>query len=113
MPGSVLAQRYQLQACLGIGGMGEIWQATALLLDRRVAVKRIKDQEARDPLASARFLAEARYGARLCHPGIVKVYDFCDTDRPFLVLELIDGTRLAQVRGRGPVGPPRGLDLTP
>jgi serine/threonine protein kinase len=112
MSGTLLAERYELEGCVAIGGMGEIWRARDLLLDRRVAVKLIKDQEARDPLAATRFLAEARYGARLRHPGIVQVYDFCDSGRPFLVLELVDGPALAQVLAAGPIEPRRALDVT-
>ena len=112
MPGTLLAERYQLEGCVAIGGMGEIWRARDTLLGRNVAVKLIRDQEARDPLAATRFRAEARCGARMCHPGIVKVYDYCDSGRPFLVLELVDGPSLAQVLTAGPIEPRRALDVT-
>jgi eukaryotic-like serine/threonine-protein kinase len=112
MSGRVLAERYELHACVAIGGMGEIWRGRDRLLRRPVAVKLIKLAEATDPLAAARFQAEARCGARLCHPGIVKVYDYCEADRPFLVLEWVDGSTLAQILAAGPVEPRRALYLT-
>src|ERR1700722_11621345 len=112
MSRQVLAERYELHACVAIGGMGEIWRGRDRLLRRPVAVKLIKDAEAQDPLAAVRFQAEARCGARLCHPGIVKVYDYCEADRPFLVLEWVDGSTLAQILAAGPVEPRRALYLT-
>jgi serine/threonine-protein kinase len=107
----VLAGRYRLEACIAVGGMGQVWRGRDLALCRPVAIKLMNDRYASDPEAPARFKAEARYAGRLCHRGIAKVYDFCENDRPFLVMELVAGPSLAQVLGGGPLEPGRALDV--
>ena len=107
----VIAGRYRLEARVGRGGMGVVWRATDQLLGRQVAVKEIpldldetlSPQEAerqRD-----RTLREARAVAQLRHPHIIVVHDVVEHDeRPYLVMELIDGGSLAErVATRGPV----------
>jgi eukaryotic-like serine/threonine-protein kinase len=108
---TLLAERYRLDACIAIGGMGEVWRGRDLALCRPVAVKLIRDTYAGDPVASARFRAEARCAGRLCHPGVPKVYDFCDTGWPFLVMEYVDGPSLAELLAGGPLGLGRALDV--
>jgi serine/threonine protein kinase len=71
-----LGGRYRLDACVVIGGMGQVWRGRDLALGRPVAIKFMNDNCASDPQAPARFKAEARYAGRLCHPGIAKIYDF-------------------------------------
>jgi serine/threonine-protein kinase len=107
----VLAGRYRLEACIAVGGMGQVWRGRDLALCRPVAIKLMNDRYASDPEAPARFKAEARYAGRLCHRGVAKVYDFCENDRPFLVMELVRGPSLAQVLGGGPLQPGRALDV--
>ncbi|MFF7448530.1 MULTISPECIES: protein kinase [unclassified Streptomyces] len=107
----VIAGRYRLEVRLGRGGMGVVWQATDLLLGRRVAVKELPLDE---PLSEAgdrrrrdRVLREARAVSQLRHPHIVVVHDVVEHDeRPYLVLELIDGSSLAdRIAEHGPVVP--------
>jgi eukaryotic-like serine/threonine-protein kinase len=109
---NVLADRYRLDACIAIGGMGQVWRGRDLALRRPVAIKLMKDKADCDPQAAARFKAEARYAGQVCHRGIAKVYDFCETARPFLVMELLEGPSLAQVISAGPLAPGRALEVT-
>ncbi|HET9381734.1 MAG TPA: protein kinase [Streptomyces sp.] len=105
----IVAGRYRLDARLGRGGMGVVWQATDQLLGRRVAVKELPfddtltTEEAR--AQRDRTLREARAVAQLHHPHIVVVHDVVEDDeRPYIVMELIDGPTLAdRVATRGPV----------
>jgi eukaryotic-like serine/threonine-protein kinase len=110
----MLAARYRLDHLIASGGMGEVWRAVDLVLDRPVAVKLLHAQYARDSGTMARFRAEARHAANLSHPSIAQVYDFGEAmqGRPaFLVMELIAGPPLTQVLARGPLPPARVLDV--
>ncbi|MFE1752636.1 serine/threonine-protein kinase [Streptomyces anandii] len=105
----VIAGRYRLEARLGRGGMGVVWRATDQLLGRRVAVKELplddtlSAEEAR--LQRDRTLREARAVAQLRHPHIIVVHDVVEDDeRPYIVMELIDGGSLAdRIAANGPV----------
>jgi serine/threonine protein kinase len=111
MSAAILDERYRLESCLAIGGMGEVWRGEDLALARPVAVKMLRERYARDPDAPARFLAEARSAGRLCHPGIAKVFDYQQADRPFMVMELVQGPSLAVALAAGRPGPGRALDI--
>src|SRR5262249_32785229 len=81
----------------GRGGLGVVYAATHVLMGRRVAVKLINAEHARHPAAVQRFRREAQAAGRLAHPNLVTAYDAGqDGDRPFLVMELIDGESLAE-----------------
>src|SRR4051812_42349658 len=67
--------RYEMRAMLGRGGMGEVWSAYDVRIDREVAVKLMRGDGARDTDAVTRFLREARVQGRLEHPAIVPVHD--------------------------------------
>ncbi|GAB3960104.1 hypothetical protein GCM10029978_008520 [Actinoallomurus acanthiterrae] len=110
--GQLLAGRYQLVEKIGQGGMGAVWRAFDTGLDREVAVKELRLPEWIDeherPRWHARMGREARAAARLKHPGIVTVYDRVvgEDGRPWIVMELIHGTSLADElkrHGRLPV----------
>ncbi len=109
----LLADRYQLTARLASGGMGEVWRAQDLLLDRTVAVKTLRADLADDPDFRSRFRAEARHAAGLTHPGIATVYDFGELpDRAWLVMELVDGEPLSTLLQReGTLPVDRTLDV--
>ncbi|MEU5540126.1 protein kinase [Streptomyces sp. NPDC020362] len=102
--GLLLADRYHLDEPLGRGAMGEVWRATDRTLDRAVAVKLLRTDEAAD---TERFRMEAQTAGRLHHPHVVGVYDFgSHHGRLYLVMELIDGWTLAQERSlRGTLPP--------
>ncbi|MER6344403.1 serine/threonine-protein kinase [Streptomyces sp. NPDC001595] len=107
--GRVIAGRYRLEALLGRGGMGVVWQATDQLLRRRVAVKEIAQDTSLSPEEARRqcdrILREARAVARLNHPHVIVVHDVVvHEDRPYIVMEWIDGGSLAErIAAHGPV----------
>jgi serine/threonine protein kinase len=94
--------------------MGEVWRATDLVLDRPVAVKLLRYRYGAGRLELARFRAEARHAGSLSHAGIAQVYDYHEADSPiapYLVMELVNGSSLAKLLEKGPVGPARTLNL--
>ncbi|MEV3860457.1 protein kinase [Streptomyces sp. NPDC050095] len=102
--GERLSGRYRVDERLGHGGMGEVWKAFDLALNRAVAVKVLLAGRADDQLIS-RFRREAVLGARLQHPGITVVHDVGQHDgRLYLVMELLDGADLAVLLNRSPGG---------
>jgi len=96
-----------MEALLASGGMGEVWAARDLLLDRAVAVKVLGGAFAGDGRAAERLRREARAAGRLEHPAIARVLDLGeDGGRPYLVMELLEGESLAERIARaGPMGP--------
>jgi eukaryotic-like serine/threonine-protein kinase len=113
-PGLLLGDRYQLAECIAMGGMGEVWRATDLVLGRPVAVKLLRSGCAGSEEERARFRAEARHAGSLSHPGIARVYDYREANPPYppyLVMELVDGPSLARLLDEGPVDPARTMGL--
>ncbi len=110
----VLASRYRLDALIASGGMGAVWRAVDLVLDRPVAVKLLRAELAQQADTIARFRAEARHAAGLSHPSIAQVYDFGEAaaDQPaFLVMELVDGPPLTELIATGPLPPDQVMDI--
>jgi len=93
--GDVLRGRYRLDSQIGRGGMGVVYRATDLELQRPVAVKVISENSSPD--ARERLIREARAAAALNHPHIVSVYDVGEANGlPFFVMEFVDGSSLSQ-----------------
>ena len=98
-PGTLLInERYRLERRLGRGGMGTVYAATDTVLERPVAVKVIREEVVGPMDPAARFRREARAAASFAHPHVVRVYDFGveRTGRPFLVMELLEGSTLRE-----------------
>ena len=90
-----LSQRYKIISPIGAGGMGEVYRARDLRLERDVAVKVLPEQLAKDAHALARFEREAKALAALSHPNILSIYDFGEQDGvAFAVMELLTGETL-------------------
>jgi serine/threonine protein kinase len=101
LSGLVVAGRYRLAAPLGQGAMANVYRAVDNRLDREVAVKLF--HAGQDAAVRSRFGAEAQALARLSHPGLVGIFDAgVEGDRPYLVMQLVDG---ASLRGRLTAGP--------
>ncbi len=108
--GAVLADRYRIEAVLGVGGMASVYRATDLRLDRQVAVKVLLANLSADAQFAERFSREAGAMAGFSHPNIVAVYDVEPGDQttgrePFYVMEYCQGGSLAdrlKVSGRMP-----------
>lgn len=99
--GLTFGGRYQLLSRIAIGGMGEVWQATDLVIGRTVAIKILKDEYLGDPGFLERFRAEARHAALVNHEGIANVYDYGEEEgSAFLVMELVPGEALSTVLER-------------
>ncbi|MGO4301885.1 serine/threonine protein kinase [Leifsonia sp. RAF41] len=99
--GLTFGGRYELQSRIAIGGMGEVWQATDLVIGRTVAIKILKDEYLGDPGFLERFRAEARHAALVNHEGIANVYDYGEEDgSAFLVMELVPGEALSSILER-------------
>jgi len=90
--------RYKITDLLGEGGMGAVFKAQDVTLQRDVAIKIMHPHMANQPNFRERFLQEARTAARLDHPGIVQVYDFGqERSLLFIVMNFIRGTNLRQM----------------
>ncbi|TXK18887.1 serine/threonine-protein kinase [Homoserinibacter sp. GY 40078] len=99
--GLTFGGRYQLSSRIAIGGMGEVWQATDLVIGRTVAIKILKDEYLGDPGFLERFRAEARHAALVNHEGIANVFDYGEEDgSAYLVMELVPGEALSTVLER-------------
>ena len=94
----MLAGRYRLDLRLGQGGMGKVYRATDMSLNREVAVKMIRDEFFADRKAIEKFRQESQLTGSLAHPNVVTVYDFGVEagQRIFLVMELLQGITLRQ-----------------
>lgn len=85
---------YEIVSLLGVGGMGEVYRARDTKLGRSVALKVLPSDVARDREKVDRFRLEAKVLASLNHPNIASIYGFEDSDRPGLVMELVEGPTL-------------------
>jgi eukaryotic-like serine/threonine-protein kinase len=104
---TALAGRYSLERELGRGGMGIVYLARDVALDRLVALKQLPSRLATEPALRDRFLREARTAAKLSHPNIVPIFAVEEAgDFVFFVMAYVDGETLGQrVRARGPMPP--------
>ena len=99
--------RYRIDGKLGEGGMGVVYQARDLQLDRTVAIKVLPHDRVADPVRKQRFIQEAKAASALNHPGIVTVFDIgADAGVDFIVMEYAAGRTLDQLIAA------RGLGLT-
>jgi serine/threonine protein kinase len=101
MPGSgmTIFNRYKLDRVLGRGGMGVVWLADDLKLERPVALKFLPSLIGLDPAAVKELKTETRRGLELSHPHIVRIYDFVDDeDAAAISMEFVDGKTLSELR---------------
>ena len=97
---TLLGGRYKLGEMIGTGGMADVYIAKDERLSRKVAIKVLRSDLARDPSFVARFRKEALAAAGLNHPGIVAVYDSGEKPAPYIVMELISGHTLRELMHR-------------
>ena len=102
---TALAGRYSIDRELGRGGMGVVYLAREVHLDRPVAIKLLPPERALDEGVCERFLREARMAAKLSHPNIIPIHSVDETGGfVYYVMAFVDGESLAQrVRSRGPL----------
>ncbi len=113
MAGQLLAGRYRLENEIGAGGMGRVWRARDVRLDREVAVKTVDLARVSDPSIAGRFQREIVLTAKLTSPHTVTVFDGgVDGGTAYLVMELLHGESLADTIARsGPLSLAQTLDV--
>jgi serine/threonine-protein kinase len=103
----MVAGRYRMGHPLGSGGMAEVYDAMDERLERPVAIKLLRADLSGDPGLRRRFEVEARSAARLVHPNVVGVFDTGELgDRPYIVMERLPGSTLADRLRDGPMDEP-------
>ena len=112
--GRVFDGKYRLDEPLGGGGMGTVYRATHLLIERPVAIKVLSQRFVGDQTAQERFRREARAAGRMHHPNAVTVTDFGTTEDGWLyiVMELLEGRTLRDLLAReAPLDPARAVSF--
>ncbi len=103
---------YEILRPLGHGGMGEVYRARHVKLQREVAIKVLPFELAGDAHRLARLEREARTASALDHPNIVTIYDIAeDRGVTFIAMELVQGRTLSELIAEGPIAVDTGLDL--
>jgi len=113
MLGRVVAGRYRLEARAGEGGMGVVYRARHVLIDRLVALKLIRPDLRGETHLRAWMLREARAANRVDHAHIIDIHDIGETEEGelYLVMEYLVGTALSTELARGPMALARSLDI--
>src|SRR5262245_92486 len=112
--GRIFEGKYRLDDRLGGGGMGTVYRATHLLIDRPVALKVLSQRFVGDQTAQQRFRREARAAGRMQHPNAVTVTDFGATEDGYLyiVMELLEGRTLRDLLAKeAPLDPARAVSI--
>ncbi|HEV2705057.1 MAG TPA: serine/threonine-protein kinase [Pyrinomonadaceae bacterium] len=110
----IIAGRFRIECEIGKGGMGTVYRASHLGLERPVAIKVLKQEVASDPEVAERFMREARTMARLRHQRAAMIFDAgrLTDGRPFIVMEYVEGETLADTLAReGTLAPERAVRI--
>jgi tRNA A-37 threonylcarbamoyl transferase component Bud32 len=114
MIGTLFAGKYRITEELGRGGMSIVYKGMHELMHRPVAIKIMQAELLSDAISVRRFQQESEAASRLAHPHVVTAFDFgvTDTAQPYLVLDLVDGTSLAEELKRdGKLSPRRTIHI--
>jgi eukaryotic-like serine/threonine-protein kinase len=112
--GRMLDEKYCVEERLGAGGMGAVYRARHLLMDRPVAIKFLHQRLVEDEAARGRFQIEARAAVKLQHPNAVSVTDFGQTSEGcvYIVMELLEGRTLREILSReAPIETARAISM--
>jgi serine/threonine-protein kinase len=94
----IVGQQYKILSELGSGGMGIVYHGVDVMLEREVAIKKLRSEFSRTPDIAERFRREAKIQARLNHPNIAHLYSFFkDGDSFYIVMEFVDGTPFSKI----------------
>jgi serine/threonine protein kinase len=113
-PGDIIDGRFNIIKILGKGGMGQVYKAYQISMDRYVAIKVLNRELAKNAESVKRFLMEAKSASKLNHPNIITLYDFGQTGTGllYIVMELLDGIPLSKtVFEKGPLTPVRSFHI--
>jgi len=103
--GRTIAGRYQILGVIGEGGMGVVYEAHDIQVDRKVAIKLVRRECLTDSKFVIRFRRELEVTAQLRHPSTIRVYEHgeCDDGRPYMVMELLTGQSLCERLEQGKI----------
>jgi eukaryotic-like serine/threonine-protein kinase len=109
--GATIAGRYLVEEVIGQGGMATVYRARQNLVDRACAVKVMNRVLAADATVRERFRREAKNTQSLVHPNVVEIFDHGETGdgTPYMVMQLLDGTTLAELIHQGPLSMSRAI----
>jgi hypothetical protein len=108
-PEFLLANRFRILRRVGQGGMGEVYLADDLQLREQVAIKTIRPEIARNPMAVERFKREILLGKKVAHPNVCRIHDLGTAQGPdgaemlFLSMQFLEGETLSSRIRRGPI----------
>ena len=111
--GDVLGARYEILALLGEGGMGAVYKAKDLEVERVVALKLIRPEMASNPAILARFKQELMTAHQVTHKNVIRIYDLSEADGvKFITMEYVEGDDLRQLlRAHGKFSPDEAVDI--
>src|ERR1700733_11409002 len=111
--GKVIDGRYEILARVGEGGMGVVYRARQMSIDRMIALKMLNQQMQGDQQWVQRFASEAKTCSRLQHPNPIRMFDFGQTQdgRLFMTMEFLDGVSLRDALQKGPIAPQRVVKI--
>jgi serine/threonine-protein kinase len=113
-PGTIFGDRYEIVSFVGAGGMGVVYKAKQLSVERDVALKVLHPHLVSDPLSKKRFEHEAKAASNLLHPNLIVVHDFgfSQSGQPFMVMDYLDGHTLHDlVDENGPLSVEQFLEV--
>ncbi len=95
--GSILNSTYQIQEVVGSGGMGRVYKARDVLMERTVAIKMLHAHLTSDQASIQRFQQEARAASAINHPNVITAYDFgiSESGQPYLIMDFLQGKSLS------------------
>lgn len=108
----LLNERYEIIKSIGCGGMAEVYLARDTVLDRKVAIKMLRDQFVTDKALLDQFRREARSAAKLVHPNIINVYDVsASKEGNYIVMEYVEGITLKHFMEQNKLNVVNALDI--
>jgi tetratricopeptide (TPR) repeat protein/predicted Ser/Thr protein kinase len=111
-PGAVVNNRYKIVRLIGFGGMGAVYEAEDVELERKVAIKTIRRDLARDPEMLRRFKQELLLARQVSHRNVVRIYDIGEADgTKFISMEYVLGRELGELIAVGPLPPSRAAGI--
>jgi serine/threonine-protein kinase len=110
--GTILAERYEVRARLGKGGMGAVFRAWDRVLEEEIALKILLEPAGADTDLAKRFRSEIRLARKVVHPNVCRIYEYGeDKGLRFISMELIEGTDLKRVIGESGLPPAQAYSI--